>query len=144
MYPTFWEVRIGMIPIRQGKSCILCTEQCVSIGRTGFRLRPVAGYLSSRNFLAGLAFRIFHSTQYIRHGSQPLYTPEPWDCSMLVLSIATVLAMRSLCQGCVSWIARSCSVVCRSHVCPIFTGSVQYCQFVYRFLTNMYISYFWV
>jgi phenylalanine-4-hydroxylase len=45
--------------------------------KTGWRLKPVGGLLTSREFLNGLAFKVFHTTQYVRHPHDPLYTPEP-------------------------------------------------------------------
>jgi phenylalanine-4-hydroxylase len=44
---------------------------------TGFHYVPAAGIVPVKEFYGCLADREFHSTQYIRHPSAPLYTPEP-------------------------------------------------------------------
>lgn len=44
---------------------------------TGFQYHPAPGLVPLRQFYGSLADGIFHSTQYVRHPSEPLYTPEP-------------------------------------------------------------------
>lgn len=43
----------------------------------GFTLAPVAGLVTPELFLRELGRRRFLATQYMRHHSEPLYTPEP-------------------------------------------------------------------
>ncbi|MFE3103227.1 phenylalanine 4-monooxygenase [Nocardia tengchongensis] len=58
---------------------------------TGFRYAPAAGLVPLRQFFGSFADRTFHSTQYIRHHSAPLYTPEP-DAIHEILGHANQLA----------------------------------------------------
>ena len=58
---------------------------------TGFRYVPAAGLVPLREFYESLADSRFHSTQYVRHHSVPLYTPEP-DVIHEVIGHANCLA----------------------------------------------------
>ena len=54
------------------------TEMNKRLGElSGFRLVPIEGLVETRGFLSWLSYRTMLCTQYIRHHSQPAYTPEP-------------------------------------------------------------------
>jgi phenylalanine-4-hydroxylase len=65
------------------------TEQLAPL--SGWTYLPVAGLAPLRDFYGSFAEGVFHSTQYIRHHSVPLYTPEP-DIVHEVLGHANQLA----------------------------------------------------
>src|SRR5437763_6246568 len=64
---------------------------------SGFKLEPVAGLVEPRVFLESLAGGVFLSSQYIRHHSTPLYTPEP-DVAHEIIGHAVTLASERLAE----------------------------------------------
>ncbi|MFC3964684.1 phenylalanine 4-monooxygenase [Nocardia jiangsuensis] len=62
---------------------------------SGFRYAPAAGLVPLRQFFGSFADRVFHATQYLRHHSAPLYTPEP-DAVHEIVGHGTQLASARL------------------------------------------------
>ncbi|MGG5259717.1 phenylalanine 4-monooxygenase [Phycicoccus avicenniae] len=69
-----------------GKAALgLPTDHVPQLSEVTERLQPLTGWsytcapglVALRDFYGDLGRRTFNSTQYLRHGSQPLYTPEP-------------------------------------------------------------------
>ena len=71
--------------LRAKHALALPTEQVPQLDEVTALLEPITGwtYIAApglvplREFYGDLGSRTFNSTQYLRHGSQPLYTPEP-------------------------------------------------------------------
>lgn len=69
----------------------LCAVNDVLGPASGFAMVPAPGLATPRGFLELLADGFFLSTQYIRHHSRPLYTPEPDVVHELVGHAASLL-----------------------------------------------------
>lgn len=100
---------------RRGADCIRAAVPLVGLPRdrvpqldevtaalapiTGFAYGVVAGLAELREFYGALADGLFLSTQYLRHPSVPLYTPEP-DVIHEVIGHGLTLAVPELAEIC--------------------------------------------
>jgi phenylalanine-4-hydroxylase len=66
-----------LLPFSTDRSPQLAQMGAALNARTGFNYAPVAGLMSPREFMEELEDNVFLATQYMRHPSLPLYTPEP-------------------------------------------------------------------
>ena len=119
-HATWRSVRAKIDPLHRRHACaeVLAAQREVPLSPTtipqladvsamlarasGFRLAPVAGLVPARPFFAALARGVFLATQYVRHPSSPLYTPEPDVIHELVGHVALLADPR------VAELARAC------------------------------------
>lgn len=92
VWRTVWR-ELGPLIEQKACSAYLASTKLIHIDRTrvpqlaevnsqleassGFSMLPVAGLVSARTFHSFMGRGVFLSTQYMRHPSVPLYTPEP-------------------------------------------------------------------
>jgi phenylalanine-4-hydroxylase len=119
-HATWRAVRARLDPLHRRHACaaVLAAQRRVPLAVTaipqladvsallartsGFRLGPVAGLVAARPFFAALARGVFLATQYVRHPSSPLYTPEPDVIHELVGHVALLADPR------IAELARAC------------------------------------
>ena len=94
---------------------------------TGWQIRPTSGLMHPRDFLNGLAFKTFHSTQYVRHHTNPEYTPEP-DVIHELLGHVTMLTDPVFCKlmHCIGLASLGASEKQIRHLTKVYFYSVEY------------------